>query len=61
VTDAADMQNDRFGIKRVQQELSALGQEPAQSVCDHLLQRVSEHQAGLPVFDDITMVVIRAL
>jgi serine phosphatase RsbU (regulator of sigma subunit) len=61
VTDAADMQNDRFGIKRVQQELSALGQEPAQSVCDHLLQRVSEHQSGLPVFDDITMVVIRAL
>jgi serine phosphatase RsbU (regulator of sigma subunit) len=61
VIDAADMENERFGIKRVQQELSTLGQEPAQSVCDHLFQRVSEHQAGVPAFDDITMVVIRAL
>jgi sigma-B regulation protein RsbU (phosphoserine phosphatase) len=61
VTDAANLENERFGIKRVQEGLSALGQETAQSVCDHLFQRVSEHQAGVPQFDDITMVVIRAL
>jgi serine phosphatase RsbU (regulator of sigma subunit) len=61
VTDAADMQNERFGIRRVQEALSASGQAAAQSVCDHLFRRVSEHQAGGPQFDDITMVVIRAL
>jgi serine phosphatase RsbU (regulator of sigma subunit) len=61
VTDAADLQSERFGIKRVQEALCASGQKPAQSVCDHLLQRVSEHQAGVPAFDDITLVAIRAL
>lgn len=61
VIDATNLENDRFGIGRVQEALCASGKNPAQSVCDHLLQRVSEHQAGVPRFDDITMVVIRAL
>lgn len=61
VTDATNMENERFGIGRVQEGLSAMVQEPAQSVCDHIFQRVSENSVGVPRFDDNTMVVIRVL
>ena len=61
VTDATNMQNERFGIERVRYNLPGLRQASAQSVCDNLLKLVSDHQAGVHRYDDITIVVIRAL
>ena len=61
VTDATNMENEWFGIERVHESLCGLGQVSAQAVCDNLLKRVSEHQAGVSRYDDITIVVIRSL
>jgi serine phosphatase RsbU (regulator of sigma subunit) len=61
VTDATNMENEFFGLERVHTGLSGLRQASAQSVCDNLLKMVVEHQAGVPRFDDVTVVVIRAL
>jgi serine phosphatase RsbU (regulator of sigma subunit) len=61
LTDAANMQNERFGIERVRQTLPGLRHASAQSMCDNLLKLAAEHQSGVPRYDDITIVVIRAL
>lgn len=61
VTDATSKENEFFGVKRVQHGLSELRQESAQLICDHLLKQISEHQAGVPRYDDITMVAVRTL
>ena len=61
VTDATNMENEWFGIERVHKSLCGLRQVSAQAVCDNLLKLVSEHQAGVPRYDDITIVVIRSL
>ena len=61
LTDAPNMENEWFGIERVHKNLHRLRQVSAQAVCDNLLHLVSEHQAGVPRFDDITIVVLRSL
>jgi sigma-B regulation protein RsbU (phosphoserine phosphatase) len=61
VTDATNMENEWFGIERVHESVCALRQVSAQVVCDNLLKLVSEHQAGVPRYDDMTIVVIRSL
>jgi len=61
VTDATNMQSEFFGLERIHNSLPGLRQASAQSVCDNLLKLVVEHQAGAPRFDDVTVVVIRAL
>jgi sigma-B regulation protein RsbU (phosphoserine phosphatase) len=60
-TDATSKENEFFGVKRVRHGLSGFRQESAQLICDHLLKQISEHQAGVPRYDDITLVVVRAL
>jgi len=61
VTDATNVQNEFFGLERIHNSLHGLTHTSAQSVCDNLLKLVVEHEAGVPRYDDVTVVVIRAL
>ncbi len=59
LTDAVNAENECFGIAQIHRNLSAVRAGAAQSVCDHLVEMVSNHQAGIARFDDVTVVVIQ--
>jgi len=61
ITDANDCQNERFGLKGIR---LALGQMPglsAELVCDGLINAVTRHQGDGLQYDDMTVIVVRAL
>ena len=59
LTDAVNAENECFGIGQIHRNLSAERAGGAQSVYDHLVEMVSNHQAGIARFDDVTAVVIQ--
>ena len=61
VPDATNRQDERFGIKRIFRTLSHTPQSPAQMTCDELMDAVSKHQGGLLQYDDMTVVLVRAV
>jgi sigma-B regulation protein RsbU (phosphoserine phosphatase) len=48
-----------FGLNGVIEALSGSHTQPAADICTAILQKINNHQQGLPQDDDITMVVLK--
>jgi serine phosphatase RsbU (regulator of sigma subunit) len=61
IPEAPNRQNDIFGydglVRAVGQSLGS----PAQMICDEVVRAVADHQKGYLPYDDITIVVVRAV
>ena len=62
LTDSINDQQEALGLQAVMETLPPMleMQTTAQDICDHLIQRVRQHQAEADQFDDITLVALRA-
>jgi len=61
IPEATNRQNASFGNDGVVRTVSRLTGSSAQMVCDGLIRAVAEHQAGSLQYDDMTVVVVRAV
>lgn len=59
--DALDATGAQFGIERLRQAVVAERHNPAQVICDKLLDRISAFRADTPQYDDITLVAVQVL
>jgi serine phosphatase RsbU (regulator of sigma subunit) len=58
VTEAENAQSAQFGINRLEQALMEMRGQPARSVVEHVIKRVSAFANGAPQSDDITCVAV---
>jgi sigma-B regulation protein RsbU (phosphoserine phosphatase) len=59
LTEAENAEGDYYGEQRlIEAVLQAAGQ-PAEAVLEHIVQDVESFCAGVPLFDDLTLVVVR--
>jgi serine phosphatase RsbU (regulator of sigma subunit) len=61
IPEANDRQNVTFGVEGITRTVGPMHGSSAQMVCDELTRAVAEHRAGAPQYDDITVVVMRAV
>jgi sigma-B regulation protein RsbU (phosphoserine phosphatase) len=61
MTEAINEDDEFFGLARLRKTLRDHCHQPAQAVCDGLLQAAMDYQGTLPQFDDMTLVAIQAL
>jgi serine phosphatase RsbU (regulator of sigma subunit) len=61
IPEAINRQNVDFGYEGVVRTAGRACGSSAQMVCDKLIRAVAEHQAGSLQYDDITVVVVRAV
>jgi serine phosphatase RsbU (regulator of sigma subunit) len=59
VTDAVDPGGGRLGGARLASVFQDVVHLPAQGICDHIFQKIQEHQVGGQQFDDVTLVAMR--
>jgi sigma-B regulation protein RsbU (phosphoserine phosphatase) len=60
-TDARDEHGELFGLERLERCAGLDAGEPAQAICDRVVQTLRAHQGQAPQADDITLMAIRAL
>ena len=58
MTDCRDPGGAPFGLQRITQALTEMGELPAQETCDRLFERLVEYQHGAGQDDDVTLVAI---
>lgn len=58
LTEAENPDEEEFGVARVAEAVTSLGQAHAEEVCEELLRRVHEHAGGRPLADDATLLVV---
>jgi sigma-B regulation protein RsbU (phosphoserine phosphatase) len=58
VTEAENGQTAQFGTQRLEQALLEMRGEPARTVVEHVIKRVTEFVKGAPQSDDITCVAV---
>ncbi|MFT5698687.1 MAG: serine phosphatase RsbU (regulator of sigma subunit) [Desulforhopalus sp.] len=61
ITDAPNRQNVAFGYDGIVRKVGQIVNPSAPLVCDELIKTVDNHQDGLLQYDDMTIVVIRAI
>ncbi|MCU0305192.1 MAG: SpoIIE family protein phosphatase [Thermoanaerobaculales bacterium] len=61
LTEAEDPDEEEFGVERVAEVVSKLGDVTAESACSALLEAVERHTHGAPLIDDATLVVVERL
>src|SRR5213075_2920186 len=59
VTDVLDACGNQFGLERLRQALWARHSDPAQALCDTLLEMTAAYRVATPQYDDITLVAVR--
>ena len=59
VIDALDASGQQFGLERLHQALLVERNNPAQVVCDKLLEISAVFRADTPQYDDITLVAVQ--
>ena len=59
VTDAADKDGHRFGMKRLREVIQAAGKARPQELGERIDEAVKRHAAGKEPADDMTIVVVR--
>jgi phosphoserine phosphatase RsbU/P len=59
LTGAVNAESECFGIGQAHRSLPGMRREPAQAVCDQLVEMVAGYQAGVARFDDVTVGVIQ--
>jgi serine phosphatase RsbU (regulator of sigma subunit) len=60
VTEAVDASFEMFGRERLKTAVGAQPQQPAQALCEQILQLVTAHSGEAAPSDDITLVCVRA-
>jgi serine phosphatase RsbU (regulator of sigma subunit) len=60
MTDCRAPNGEPFGLARIQRSLDTCINSSAQTVCDHLLQRLKDFQQGSKQDDDVTLVAVHA-
>lgn len=61
VTDAHNRKNVNFGYDGLVGTVAQIINPSAPVICDELIKAASKHQAGSLQFDDMTVVVIKAI
>ncbi len=61
ITDAYNRKNVTFGYDGLAKTVAQITNPSAPVICDELIKAASKHQAGSLQFDDMTIVVIRAI
>jgi serine phosphatase RsbU (regulator of sigma subunit)/CRP-like cAMP-binding protein len=61
ISDATNRENERFGTDRIVHTLSHMPKPTAPMVCSWLINEVIEHQGISLQFDDMTVLVVRAV
>jgi serine phosphatase RsbU (regulator of sigma subunit)/CRP-like cAMP-binding protein len=61
ITDATNRQNERFGFNGIRRTVGQMTKSPAETVCAGLISAVSEHQEDCLQYDDMTVIVVRAV
>lgn len=59
IVDASNAQDEQFGRARIEHVISKTCKRNAQQIADALFQAATEFSAGVPVFDDQTVVVLK--
>jgi phosphoserine phosphatase RsbU/P len=59
ITDLLDAEGNQFGMERLQNALSLFRTDPAQRLCDKLLEMSVEYRTKTQQFDDITLVAMQ--
>ncbi len=59
LTEAVDSNNEEYGEARLQQALLAAAGQPAVAVRDYIVNDVNRFCDGVPLFDDLTLVVVQ--
>lgn len=57
-SDALDPQGVAFGYARLREAVRAYRDLPAQTVCDRLIEDLTQYRGGVPQHDDITLMVV---
>ncbi len=58
-TDALDPGGAQFGVDRLRAAAAAERTQPAQLLCDRLVESITAFRAGTPQYDDITLVAVQ--
>ena len=58
VTDGRSVDGEPFGLPSLTQQVTLQAGQPAQEVCNHLLESLQRYQGGADQDDDITLVAI---
>jgi len=61
LTEAENEQEEEFGVERVAEVLAQLQEVSANAACHELLNQVNQFTGGLPLRDDVTLLVIQRL
>ena len=61
VNEAVSPEREEFGLHRVMETLSSVADQPAEAMLDALKQKLADFTDSAPLFDDITMVLIKRL
>ena len=61
LTDAVDAVDRPFRVEAVEEVLCSLKKPSAEEILAALLEAVKKHSAGVPAFDDVTLIAIRRL
>jgi serine phosphatase RsbU (regulator of sigma subunit) len=61
IPEAPNRQNISFGYDGIARTVRRMPGAPAEAVCDELVRAVAKHQAGSLQYDDMTVVVVRAV
>jgi len=61
VTDMGGPQGNPFGVDRLQQIVSTLHDQDADIIAQSIVDSVREHRSHVHAFDDVTLLVVRAL
>ncbi len=59
LTEAADSNENEFGVERVKRQLTAQRGEKARTICRRLWQAVKAHSGRLPAQDDLVTVIVK--
>lgn len=59
--EATNAKGEMFGLRRMIEQVTALGDRPAQEIADALLAKVTEFAQGIRQFDDQSLVILRGV
>jgi sigma-B regulation protein RsbU (phosphoserine phosphatase) len=58
-TDARNPAGDQFGMERLERAFTEVARQPPEVIVNHVATTVGRFEAGAPVEDDLTLLVIR--
>jgi len=59
LTEAANMQEEEFGMERLSTLIAGGRETPLKELCDRVLAEVADFAAGMPQYDDQTLLLLR--